>query len=354
MTTAAKTRRDAADISDSGAPSSEVSVRRGPTGRTLTAAVLLGAAIVGVAVAGLCRGSGWDSPATALPALFGHGDSAVVVQEWRAPRVAAGLLFGAALGVAGAVFQNLTRNPLGSPDIIGLDAGSYTGALLALTVFGGGAASVSVSAVAGGLAAAAIVVVLARGAGGAGLRLVVVGIGVNAVLVALDSWIILRADLEVAMAAEGWNTGSLNGLDWAEIAPSALVIAIGFALAGAASAGMHQSTLGDDLATATGVRLVALRAVLVAAGVCCAAAVTAAAGPVVFVALAAPQLARRALRTVGVTLTGSAALGALLLTGADVVAQTLLAPAALPVGVVTTAIGGAYLVRLLSGERRPR
>ncbi|MEV0627214.1 FecCD family ABC transporter permease [Nonomuraea wenchangensis] len=321
--------------------------------RTLVVSGVLLAAALGVGLLGLCLGGGsWTAPGEVLAALAGHGDSVVVVREWRLPRVVAGLAFGTALGLAGAVFQSLTRNPLGSPDVVGLDAGAYTGALFAITVLGGGPGTLAGSSVAGGLLAAAAVYVLSLGTRLSGLRLIVVGIAVNAMLTALNSWIVLRADLDVAIAATGWSSGSLNGLDWDEIAvPIAVIAALALLLAALSSA-MRQTALGDEQAIASGVRLNPLRLLLVLAGVGCTATVTAAAGPIMFIALAAPQIGRLLAGTAGVALAPAALAGAVLLSAADVVAQVLLAPVALPVGVVTTVIGGCYLIALLARKAR--
>ncbi|MGP4111128.1 FecCD family ABC transporter permease [Streptomyces sp. 4N509B] len=310
---------------------------------------LLALALV-LAVAGLCRGQDWDSPVEVLTALAGQGDAVLVVREWRMPRVAAALVFGAALGLAGAVFQNLTRNPLGSPDVIGLDAGSYTGALVALTLLSGTPAQLALSSTAGGLLTAAVVYVLALDSGLNGLRLVVIGIGVNAVLTALNSWIVLRSELDVAIAATSWHAGSLNGLGWDDVRLSFLSIAALALLLAVCSQATRQAALGDELAVTTGVRLPRLRLLSVMAGVGCTAAVTAVAGPVIFVALAAPQIGRRLAGASGVPLLPAALTGAVLLLAADLVAQTVLAPVVLPVGVVTTALGGCYLLWLLYKE----
>ncbi|WP_336214966.1 FecCD family ABC transporter permease [Nonomuraea sp. LPB2021202275-12-8] len=320
--------------------------------RTLAVSLALLLAALGLAVLGLCVGGSWTPPQEVLAALAGHGDEVVAVREWRLPRVAAALVFGTALGLAGAVFQNLTRNALGSPDIVGLDAGSYTGALFAITVLGGTSAQLAASSVAGGLVAAGAVYVLSLRSGLSGLRLVVIGIAVNAMLTALNSWIVLRAELEVGMAATGWSAGSLNGVDWGELVlPFAVIAALAVALAVLAP-GMHQAALGDELAVASGVRLNRLRLLLVLAGVGCTATVTAVAGPIVFIALAAPQIGRLLTGAAGLALAPAALSGAVLLLAADLVAQLLLAPVALPVGVVTTVIGGCYLIGLLVRRTR--
>src|SRR5690606_18533505 len=223
--------------------------------RTAAASLALAAAALLLAFAALCRGDAWDPPGEVLAALAGHGDAALIVQEWRLPRVTAALVFGAALGAAGAVFQNVTRNALGSPDVIGLDAGAYTGVLIVITVFGGSAGGLAAGSLTGGLAAAAAVYALSLRSGLSGMRLVVIGIAVNAMLAAVNNWIVLRAELEVAIAATGWSAGSLNGLDWGELrVPFLVVAALGLLLAVLARP-MAQAALGDDLAAASGVAL---------------------------------------------------------------------------------------------------
>jgi iron complex transport system permease protein len=336
-----------------------IGIRIGPVSarverRTFAATAVLGALALALAAIALCRGDAWDPPADVLPALFGRGDSVVVVREWRLPRVAAALVFGAALGVAGAVFQNLTRNPLGSPDVIGLDQGAYAGVLVAITLFGGTVGGLAAGSLAGGVLTALAVYLLAYRSGISGLRLVVVGIAVNAMLTALNSWIVLRAELDIAIAATSWSAGSLNGVDWAELRLPFLLVGAFTLLVAAGSGAMHQAALGDEVAATTGVGLGRHRLLIILAGVGCTATVTSATGPIVFLALAAPQIGRRIAGAAGVPLVPAAATGAVLLQAADLVAQTVLAPVALPVGVVTSAIGGSYLMWLLIKEvRRP-
>ncbi|MBB3052894.1 iron complex transport system permease protein [Prauserella isguenensis] len=310
-------------------------------------------AMLGLGFVGLSYGTSWATPGEVFGALTGLEPS-VVIAEWRAPRVVAGILFGAALGVAGAIFQNLTRNPMGSPDIIGLDAGAYTGALLVMTVFAGASVTVAFGAVAGGLVTAALVYSLSRSNGLSGMRLVVIGIAVNAMVTALNNWLVLRAELEVAMAAVGWNSGSLNGIDWEDLVVPFTVIAVLLTVIGLRASALQQSALGDSIAVSTGVPLERQRLLMVLVGVGCTATVTAVAGPVMFVALAAPQIGRRLAKAPGVPLLPAALTGAVLLQFADLVAQMLLAPVSLPVGVVTTAIGGGYLIWLLAQEVRRR
>lgn len=320
-----------------------------PERRTVILVAVLTALSLGLGLLGLCYGATWKSPGEVVAALSG-AEPSIVIQDWRLPRVLAALVFGTALGVSGAVFQNLTRNPMGSPDVIGLDAGAYTGALVALTVLSGTSAQLAVGSVLGGLVVAAVIYALAYDRGFSGLRLVVIGVAVNAMVTALNSWIVLRAELEVAIAAVGWSAGSLNGVGWGDLGIPCTVIGVLLALMAARAHAMHQAALGDAVAVTTGVGLDRLRLLMVLVGVGCTATVTAVAGPIAFIALAAPQIGRRLAGAAGVPLLPAALTGAVLLQGADLIAQMLLAPVALPVGVVSTAIGGCYLIWLLTKE----
>ncbi|MFB9949057.1 FecCD family ABC transporter permease [Rhizobium puerariae] len=272
----------------------------------------------------------------------------MVVIEWRLPRIAAALLFGAALGVSGAVFQSLTRNPLGSPDIVGFDAGAFAGVLLVMVFVGTSPYEVMAGALGGGILTAGAVYLIAQGT--TGLRFVLVGIGIGVMLSAINTWMLTVTRLEIAMSAAFWGAGSLDGMDMERLLPVAAMLAA--FLAG--MAGLHRSIrqleLGDDVALSLGVPVRAVRiAMLVIAGALTA-IVTAAAGPIGFVALSAPQLARRLAGTPGIPLAASAAMGALLLSASDLVATHLFAPTKLPVGLVTVSGGGAYLVWLLLRE----
>lgn len=277
-----------------------------------------------------------------------------IVLEWRMPRIVLAAIVGAALGLSGAVFQSLTRNPLGSPDVIGFTTGSYTGALIAIIVLGANYAGTAVGAVLGGLVSAAIVYLIAWRRGVQGYRLIIVGIAVTAMLESLNAWLILRADLELAFAAASWSAGSFNEVRWPVVAPVVIALAVLLPALALLSRPLKMLELGDDAARALGVRTEGNRLALVVVAVLLVAVVTAAVGPVAFVALAAPQIGRWLSRAPGVALLPAACTGALLVLGADVLAQRLLAPAQLPVGLVTLCLGGVYLLGLLAREARRR
>ncbi|TMR91398.1 FecCD family ABC transporter permease [Nonomuraea basaltis] len=334
-----------------------MTIRVGPWSvRLAPRALLIGLALVlvacAVAVAAISTGEFTVPVPDIVTALFGQGTpvAELIVSKLRAPRVVTGLLVGAAFGLSGAIFQSLTRNPLGSPDFIGFTAGASTGGIM-VVIAGGSAMMIAGGALAGCVITAALVYALAFRGGVQGYRLVLVGIGANALLLAVNSYLLTRANINDAATAGAWLTGSLGGRGWEHANPVGLALAVLVPVCAFIARPLRMIEMGDDSARAMGIRVEPVRAVAITAGVLLAGVATAAAGPVIFVALAAPQLARRLTRSPGVTMGASALMGAVLLTGADLAAQRLLAPTQLPVGVLTAAIGGTYLALLLRKER---
>ncbi|MFF0574449.1 FecCD family ABC transporter permease [Streptosporangium saharense] len=319
-------------------------------------AVCLALAVVVTLVAGYTLASGDYplSPQEVLGILGGAGRRAqrYIVTQVRLPRVLVAVLVGAAMGTAGALFQSLSRNPLGSPDVIGFTAGSATGALVAVLVVGGGPATVAGGAVAGGALTAAAVYLLTWNGGVRGYRLVLVGIGVSALLTAFNAYLLAKASFGDAQSAAVWLTGSLNARGWEHVWPLLAALAVLLPAALALARPLRALELGEEVATGLGVPLERVKAGVMLVGVALTAAATAAAGPIAFVALAAPQVARRLTRASGPGILASALTGAAMLTGADLAAQRLLAPTQLPVGVLTGVMGGCYLVWLLAHEWR--
>ncbi|WP_405020641.1 iron chelate uptake ABC transporter family permease subunit [Kitasatospora sp. NBC_00070] len=289
-----------------------------------------------------------------LNVLTGGGSRAerYIVLESRLPRLLTALLVGAALGLAGALFQALARNPLGSPDVIGFTVGSATGALVVILLIGGGAATVASGAVAGGLVTSVLVYLLARKGGSQGYRLVLVGIGISSLLASANAYLIARASFGDAQSAAVWLTGSLNARGWEQAGPMAVALALLLPAALLLGRPLRMLEMGEDSAAALGVRTERVRVWVLLVGVGLTAAATAAAGPIPFVALVAPQAVRRLTRTTGPNLLGSALLGAALLAASDIAAQRLLAPTQLPVGVFTGMLGGCYLIWLIARQWR--
>ncbi|RAY14947.1 iron-enterobactin ABC transporter permease [Actinomadura craniellae] len=323
--------------------------------RSVVVCAVLAVVVAGTAVLALMTGSYSLSPGQVLSALTGRETGIVhdIVVEWRLPRVAAALVFGAALGVSGAIFQSLLRNPLADPGIIGFSQGSHTGALIVILVINGTYVQLVSGALLGGMATAVAVYVLAYRRGVQGFRLIVVGIGVSAMLTSLNTWLILKADLDQAMSAAAWGAGSLNGVSWDQVVIGGACIAVLLLPAGMLSRPMRQMELGDDAAASQGVRVSPARLGLVLVGVALAATVTAASGPIAFISLVAPQIGRRLARTAGITLAPAAFVGALLCLASDYLAQHV-APTPLPVGIITVMLGGGYLGYLLFTEARRR
>lgn len=310
----------------------------------------------GFAVLSIGTGDYALAPGEVLATLAGQGSKAdyLIVTEQRLPRVLVAALVGVALALSGAVFQTLSRNPLGSPDIIGFTAGSATGGVATIIVFGAGTVTVALGAVAGGLLTALLVAALCGPRGLRSDRLVLIGVGVGTVLVGVNSYLLTRSTLEAASQAVTWQVGSLAGRDWGYVWPVAAVVCLLAPVLFGYARPLRMLEMGDETAIGIGVDVDRVRRVLFVLAVALTAVAVAAAGPIPFVALAAPQLVKRLTRQPGPNLLASAVMGALLVLAADYLGQRLLDASLLPVGVVTSALGGAYLAWfLLLGRRRP-
>lgn len=287
-----------------------------------------------------------------------------IVMEHKLPRAAVGTLIGVAFGLAGALFQTMLRNPLASPDIIGISYGASAAAVTAIVVFGAGGAVVSWAALGGALAVAAIIYAISRGTGSgagggnrgnaAGNRLILAGVGIAAALHAVVNFLMTRADIRTAAEALVWLNGSLNSANWERttiLAASLLVLVPAvIALAGP----LRILELGDDAAAGLGIKVNAARLGLVLTAVGLAAVATAAAGPVAFVAFLAGPISRRVVRKS--SLPASAFTGALIVLAADFIASNIapviLDGTVLPVGVITGALGAPFLLWLLVTANR--
>jgi iron complex transport system permease protein len=333
-----------------GIRSRRVAIRVDVRATAVCAALSLVIAVVGVI--SLTTGDYHIPVPGVLRALFGNGNAAdeFIVTSLRLPRVLTALLVGAALGTSGAIFQSVSRNPLGSPDIVGFTTGAATGALIEILVVGGGATQVAAGAVIGGVGTALVVYLLAMRHGVVGYRLILVGIGLAAMLESANAYLLTRAKITDAQAAAVWLAGSLNGRGWDQVRLTGIAVAVLLPLATWLGRDLRMLELGDDVGRALGVRAERTRLIAVIVGVGLAAVATAATGPIAFVALTAPQLVRRLTNASGPNIVASAFMGAALLATCDVVAQRVFAPRQLPVGVATGAVGGLYLAWLLRRE----
>ncbi|MFF7375060.1 FecCD family ABC transporter permease [Streptomyces massasporeus] len=289
-----------------------------------------------------------------LATIFGRGEQVdrFIIMDLRMPRALAGLVVGIALGVSGAITQSIARNPLASPDVLGITSGASAVAVFLVTVSGGTAAAIvdsvglSAAALAGGLGTGLLVYFLAWRRGVDGFRLILIGISVSAVMEAVTTWLLVTADIRDVARAQTWLVGSLEDRSWGEVWTAlwcGLVLLLVVSCVAFQFRPMH---FGDEVAAGLGVRYTRVRAVLLLCAVLLAGVAVSAAGPVPFVALVAPQVAMRLARCPTPPMVASGLVGALLLIGSDLVARTAL-PVSLPVGVVTAAIGGPFLVYLL-------
>ncbi|MFD8867037.1 FecCD family ABC transporter permease [Streptomyces sp. NPDC059590] len=287
-------------------------------------------------------------------ALTGSGDPAtvLVVRELRLPRALVGLLAGIAFGVSGGLFQTMTRNPLASPDMIGLTQGAGTAVVAGIVLGWDGGLGTQTLGLLGALVTAVAVYALAWRRGATGYRIILVGIGVAWICTSATDYLMAKGGRFQAQAALGWLVGNLNGRTWSQTVP--LVAALAVLLPTALLLGRLLRTLqlGDDVATGLGTRVQPVRLAVLLTGVGLIAFATAAAGPVAFVALAAPQIAQRLAGTAWPPTVASGLAGALMVLGGDLIARTLISGTELPVGIVTGVLGAPVLLWLLVRANR--
>ncbi len=332
-----------------------IGVRVDLVSAAITAALVLVTAVVGVRSLGASTtgtpGLGFVEVLRVLAGQVG-GSAADHVAGWL-PVVVTAILGGASLALSGAIFQTLTRNPLGSPDIIGFTTGANTGALVAMLVLGLGSGGATAGALLGCLGTALIVYFLGMRGGTGNYRFIIVGIGVSAMLLSFNGYLVATADVQNAGAAAAWGMGNLRDLSMADTVPVFVTLAVLVPALLVVAPRMRMFELGTDSAASKGVDTERTQMLLLVIGVGFAAATTAIAGPIAFVALVAPQVAARITPSPGIPLVTSAAVGATLLVSSEVAARTILAPQTqLPVGVVTTSLGGVYLLFLLLAQSR--
>lgn len=318
------------------------------------AVALLAGIVVSIAV-----GEEYFSLMTVIQALGGGGDShtSFVVRELRFPRAAVAVVVGAALGLAGMVLQSMSRNPLASPDVLGIVTGAGTGAV-ALIVLTGDYGGISgkwaevglpVAALAGSLLATILLWILTRNE--SVIRVLLIGVGMQAMFGALTSWLLLKASIVDAGRAIVWLTGSFNAVTMANVYPSLVALVVSTVAVLATYRSLIALSLGNETAIGLGVSINRTRLILLLVCVILSATATAAVGPIAFVALGAPQLAQRLYRSIIPPLSGSILFGGCLVVWADWIGRALFEQS-LPVGVVTAALGAPLLVYLVISSTR--
>jgi iron complex transport system permease protein len=258
---------------------------------------------------------------------------------------------GFSFGLAGVTFQTMLRNPLASPDIIGISAGASTAAAIAIVSLSLGGTQVSIFAIVSALAIALLVYTLAFRDGVAGTRLILIGIGIAAILDSITSYVLSRAaewDLQEAMR---WLTGSLNGAAWEQVLPALVALVVLTPVLLSQARDLSAMQLGDDTASALGVRVERTRITVIVAAVGLIAFATAAAGPIAFVAFLSGPIAARLVGAGGSLLVPAGLVGALLVLSADFAGQFAF-DTRFPVGVVTGVLGAPYLVYLIVRTHR--
>ncbi|MGN6204779.1 FecCD family ABC transporter permease [Humibacter sp.] len=329
--------------------------RRSTMRRDVVVVVALSVAALALVVLTLCIGATVTPIGDVLRVLFGQSvpGAGFTVAELRLPRALGGLLVGLAFGAAGCLFQSVLRNTLASPDVIGISSGAGLAAVVAIAVLGTSGLIVSAAALAGALLTAGAIFVLAAGRSTTGYRFVLIGIAVGTAAQAVIGYVISRAGIADAQQAMVWLTGSLSRSLWDQLPPVAIAIVVLLPFALLSGRALDVLRLGDDTATALGARAGGDRVLLILLAVALIAVGTSLTGPVAFVAFLAAPIASRMLRSSRLLLPASALMGAVIMLGGDFVGQHLIPGVALPVGVVTGAIGAPYLLWLLArGGRR--
>lgn len=321
--------------------------------RQMVAIAVLLAIIVTLFVLTLSLGQSYTPLGDVVHVLMGEkvAGASFTVGTLRLPRALLSILAGLSFGLGGVAFQTMLRNPLASPDIVGITSGASAAAVFAIVVLAMKGPSVSVLAVAAGLGVAVLVYALSFRDGVAGSRLILVGIGVSAMLESLIAYILSTAPSWTLQEAMRWLTGSVNGAQLGQALPLLLgLIAFGGLLLSRAR-DLDALRMGDDIAAALGVRIGATRMIVIVAAVGIIASATAVTGPIAFVAFLSGPIAARLVGASGSLLIPSALIGAILVLGGDYVGQFLL-PSRYPVGVVTGALGAPYLIYLIIRANR--
>ncbi|GAA3933501.1 FecCD family ABC transporter permease [Microbacterium soli] len=338
---------------DRSAPAAGTSaaVRRGRRARHrrhAMASIVLGALLLALVCTALMVGNTFYGPGEVIQVILGRPvpGASFTVGELRLPRTVLAVLAGAAFGIAGVTFQTMLRNPLASPDIIGISEGASAAAVFGIIVLSADGPVVGLLALGGALVTAFAIYLLSVRGGFAGTRLILIGIGVAAMLQSVVSYVLSRAaqwDIQTAMQ---WLTGSLNNASWERVTPLAIVLLVVLPVLLAQSGALGMLRLGDDSAAGLGVRVDATRALFIVGAVALLAFATAATGPIAFVAFMAGPIAARITGPGAALLVPSALVGAVLVLAGDLIGQFALG-SRYPVGVITGVLGAPYLIYLL-------
>jgi len=329
--------------------------------KAITISLILLAVSVVIFLVSAGSGEMYISPLEVAKTLFGNGSAMneIVIYTFRLPRILVALLAGMSLAVAGAILQGMIRNPLASPDVLGITGGSAAAVVTFLTLFSDKNNSLTISihwlplgAFVGATVTALLVYMLAWKNGMAPLRLVLIGIAISALMQALTTLLMITGPIYRASQANVWITGSVYGASWKHVtllAPWALIL---LAASWLSARKMNIQELGDELAIGAGVSLQKQRFFLLLLSTALTGGAVAFAGGIGFVGLMAPHMARRLVgSSFGALLPASALLGAIFVMAADLAGRMLFAPMEIPAGVFTAAVGAPYFIYLLYKSR---
>lgn len=321
--------------------------------RRATVVLAVVGAVLVVSLVTLSVGDYAIAPADLWRTLTGGGSrlESYVVFQVRAPRLVMALLVGACLGIAGALLQSLLRNPLASPDLLGISGGSGVAAVFTLLILGITGPVLALAAFVGGIVVAAFLLFAGHRRSDGGYRLILAGVGVGFLAMSLTSYLMLRAKVELAQDALVWLTGSLSATPWWNVLTVLVVAVAALPAVYACARWLPLTQMGASSAASLGVRTDTVRIVAVGTAVLLTAVTCAFVGPISFIALCAPAIARPLLGHGAIGIGTSAAVGAALLTSADLVAQFAIPGHSVPVGVVTGALGAVFLLWLLATSK---
>lgn len=324
--------------------------------KTLSLVLLLAVCSLFAVLLGASLGDMRIHPINVIRTLFGHGteEYKLVILSLRLPRIAVAFLVGMALAAAGSILQGIIRNPLASPDIIGITSGASVAAVAFISYLSGTISIVwlPVAAMIGAGAASALVYLLAWKRGVTSIRLVLVGIGINFLLAAATKVMLLKNPEYSTSQAYVWLVGTVYGSDWGLVAMTAPWIAVFLPAAWLMARNVNVLQLGDEIATSVGSAVQRQRLILLMISVALAGAAVAAGGTISFIGLIAPHMARKLVGpSFGSLLPVSALIGGIIVVVADTIARTVFPPYDIPVGVFTAGVGAPFFIYLLYRKR---
>ncbi|MBB3676886.1 FecCD family ABC transporter permease [Modestobacter versicolor] len=338
------------------APSAVEAVARGRVrraSRRRLVVLVLAVLVVALYAVTLMVGRTFYPPGDVLRVVLGQdvAGASFTVGRLRLPRATLAVVAGLSFGLSGVTFQTMLRNPLASPDVIGISTGASAAAAVAIVVLGLGGTAVSAFAIVAGLVVALVIYLLAYKDGGAGTRFILIGIGMAAMLHSVIAYVLSRAGQWDLQEASRWLSGSLNGVTWERVLPALVVLVLLGPVLLALTRDLGAVQLGDDTAAALGVRVERTRVAALVAAVAIIAFATAACGPIAFVAFLAGPIAARIVGPNGSLLVPAALVGAVLVLVADLCGQYAFGTR-FPVGVITGVLGAPYLIYLIARTNR--